>query len=329
MLIQLTSNDEKLLGVEDLKVHFRTPRGIAKALDGVNLEIGRAETYGLVGETGCGKSVTALSIMRLIRPPGKIVGGQIWFEGEELLGKTEEEMRMIRGSKIAMIFQEPMTSLNPVYAIGGQIAEPLKIHRSLEKSEILSKAVDLLGLVRMPDPVRTMRLYPHELSGGMRQRAMIAMMLSCDPGLLIADEPTTALDVTIQAQILQLMRELQKKMQSSILLITHDLGIVAEMCHKVAIMYAGQVVESASVSELFENPKHPYTIGLLHAIPKLHERVRRLEVIPGSVPDLIDIPRGCKFHSRCPHVMHVCRSKPPTHIKVGQEHYAACHLYGD
>jgi oligopeptide/dipeptide ABC transporter ATP-binding protein len=325
----VTAEAEKLLVVKDLMVYFHTPRGVAKALDGVNLEIGWAETYGLVGETGCGKSVTALSIMRLIRPPGKIMGGKIWFEGKELLGKTEEEMRMIRGSKIAMIFQEPMTSLNPVYTIGGQVAEPLKIHRSLEKSEILSKAVDLLGLVRMPEPLRTMAQYPHELSGGMRQRAMIAMMLSCDPGLLIADEPTTALDVTIQAQILQLMRELQKKMKSSILLITHDLGIVAEMCHKVAIMYAGQVVESATVNELFEDPKHPYTIGLLHAIPKLHERVRRLEVIPGSVPDLINIPQGCRFHSRCPHVMDVCRSRAPAYIKVGEEHYAACHLYND
>lgn len=320
---------EKLLVVKDLKVHFYTARGIVKALDGVNLEIGRAETYGLVGETGCGKSVTALSIMRLIRPPGKIMEGKIWFEGKELLEKTEEEMRTIRGSKIAMIFQEPMTSLNPVYAVGGQIAEPLKIHKSLEKSEILSKAVDLLGLVRMPEPLRTMAQYPHELSGGMRQRAMIAMMLSCDPSLLIADEPTTALDVTIQAQILQLMRELQEKMNSSILLITHDLGIVAEMCHRLAIMYAGQVVESATVSELFEEPKHPYTVGLLHAIPKLHERVSRLEVIPGSVPDLIHIPQGCKFHPRCPHVMDVCRSKAPPYIKVSEEHYVACHLYND
>lgn len=320
---------EKLLVVKDLKVHFYTARGIVKALDGVNLEIGRAETYGLVGETGCGKSVTALSIMRLIRPPGKIMEGKIWFEGKELLEKTEEEMRTIRGSKIAMIFQEPMTSLNPVYAVGGQIAEPLKIHKSLEKSEILSKAVDLLGLVRMPEPLRTMAQYPHELSGGMRQRAMIAMMLSCDPSLLIADEPTTALDVTIQAQILQLMRELQEKMNSSILLITHDLGIVAEMCHRLAIMYAGQVVESATVSELFEEPKHPYTVGLLHAIPKLRERVSRLEVIPGSVPDLIHIPQGCKFHPRCPHVMDVCRSKAPPYIKVSEEHYVACHLYND
>lgn len=320
---------EKLLVVKDLKVHFNTERGIVKALDGVNLEIGRAETYGLVGETGSGKSVTALSIMRLIRPPGKIMEGEIWFEGKELLGKTEEEMRMIRGSRIAMIFQEPMTSLNPVYTVGGQIAEPLKIHKSLEKSEILSKAVDLLSLVRMPEPLRTMAQYPHELSGGMRQRAMIAMMLSCDPSLLIADEPTTALDVTIQAQILQLMRELQQKMNSSILLITHDLGIVAEMCHRLAIMYAGQVVESATVSELFEDPKHPYTVGLLRAIPKPHERVSRLEVIPGSVPDLIHAPQGCKFHPRCPHVMDVCRSTEPSYIKVSEEHYVACHLYND
>lgn len=326
-MIEVTT--EKLLVVKDLKVHFNTARGIVKALDGVNLEIGRAETYGLVGETGSGKSVTALSIMRLIRPPGKIMEGKISFEGNELLGKTEEEMRMIRGSRIAMIFQEPMTSLNPVYTVGGQIAEPLKIHKSLEKSEILSKAVDLLNLVRMPEPLRTMAQYPHELSGGMRQRAMIAMMLSCDPSLLIADEPTTALDVTIQAQILQLMRELQQKMNSSILLITHDLGIVAEMCHRLAIMYAGQVVESATVNELFEDPKHPYTVGLLRAIPKPNERVSRLEVIPGSVPDLIHAPQGCKFHPRCPHVMDVCRSKEPSYIKVSEEHYVACHLYND
>jgi peptide/nickel transport system ATP-binding protein len=222
-----------------------------------------------------------------------------------------------------------MTSLNPVYAVGGQVAEPLKIHTSLEKSEILSKAVDLLNLVRMPEPQRTMTQYPHELSGGMRQRAMIAMMLSCDPSLLITDEPTTALDVTIQAQILQLMRELQQKMSSSILLITHDLGIVAEMCHKVAIMYAGQVVESATVTELFEDPKHPYTAGLLHAIPKLNQRVRRLEVIPGSVPDLIQSPPGCKFHSRCPRVMDVCKSKAPAYMKVSEGHYVACHLYNE
>lgn len=318
---------EKLLVVEDLKVHFHTARGIVKALDGVNLEIGKAETYGLVGETGCGKSVTALSIMRLIRPPGRIMDGKVWFEGEELLGKTEEEMRMIRGSKIAMIFQEPMTSLNPVYTVGGQIAESLKIHTSLEKSGILNRVVDLLGLVRMPEPLRTMTQYPHELSGGMRQRAMIAMMLSCDPSLLIADEPTTALDVTIQAQILQLMRELQTKMRSSILLITHDLGIVAEMCHRLAIMYAGEVVESATASELFEDPKHPYTVGLLHAIPKLHERVNRLEVIPGTVPDLTHAPQGCKFHPRCPHVMNVCKGKAPPYLKVSEDHYVACHLY--
>jgi len=303
-----------LLTIRNLHTYFFTDEGVAKAVDGVDLELKEGGTLGVVGESGCGKSVTALSVMRLIPdPPGKITQGEIFFGGTNLLKLSEAEMRKIRGRSISMIFQEPMTSLNPVFQIGDQISEVLRLHEGLPRKEAWDRSVEMLRLVGIPSPERRVQEYPHQLSGGMRQRAMIAMALACSPKLMIADEPTTALDVTIQAQILELMNRLQKDKGMSVILITHNLGVIAETAEKVAVMYAGRVVEYAEVKPIFGNPMHPYTQGLLKSIPRLdeeHARKARLEAIPGLVPSLLELPPGCKFSNRCKYVFEKCMEEP-------------------
>ena len=319
-----------LLSVKDLKVHFLTAGRTVRALDGVSFEIEEGKTFGLVGETGCGKSVTALSVLRLIPfPPGKIMGGEIRFRGRNLLGLSEEEIRSIRGKEISMIFQEPMTSLNPVFRIGEQMSEVIRLHQGLDPSRALAKAEEMLERVQIPDARRVVKQYPHQLSGGMRQRVMIAMELSCHPYLLIADEPTTALDVTIQAQILRLIKEMRKELHTSILLITHDLAVIAEMCDRVGVMYAGSIVEEAGVEEIFETPQHPYTRGLWGAIPRIDEEKEALSVIPGMVPDLSNPPPGCRFHPRCAYRFEACDQNVPFLISVGPGHRVACFLHGE
>ena len=318
---------QRLIEVRDLKTYFRTDDGMVPSVDGVSLHIDAGETLGVVGESGCGKSVTSLSIMRLIPiPPGRIVSGEILFQGEDLLKKSEDEMRAIRGNDISMIFQEPMTSLNPVYTCGDQIAEAIELHQGRGRKDAMDMAVEMLRLVGIPLPERRVGEYPHRLSGGMRQRVMIAMALSCNPRLLIADEPTTALDVTIQAQILELMRKLKNELGMAIMLITHDLGVIAEMAERVIVMYAGKVVEEAGVSSLFRDPLHPYTRGLLRAIPRLDEERERLHVIEGVVPNPLRLPDGCRFSPRCPHVMEVCRREEPRLSEVGAGRRLACWL---
>lgn len=300
-----------LLNIENLQTHFFTSNGVVKAVDGVSLEIPEGGTLGIVGESGSGKSVTAMSILRLVSEPGRIVGGKISFQGTDLLSLPTDRLREVRGGRIAMIFQEPMTSLNPVFTIGNQIEEAVELHqKGLSKSERWSKVVESLALVRVPDPERVARSYPHELSGGMRQRAMIAMALACRPQLLIADEPTTALDVTIQAQVLELLRELQEKLKMALIMITHDLGIIAETVDRVAVMYAGRVVETGKTADLFVKPRHPYTRALLQSLPTL-ETKGRLQTIPGSVPDLARLPRGCAYQDRCEKVQARCRADEP------------------
>ena len=319
-----------LLSIKDLRTHFHSAGKVVRALDGVSLEIAEGEAFGLVGETGCGKSVTALSVLRLIpTPPGKIVGGEIFFKGKDLLKLPEDGMRSIRGKEISMIFQEPMTSLNPVFRIGDQMAEVIMLHQGLDRSRAFGKAIDMLERVHIPDSQRVIRQFPHQLSGGMRQRVMIAMELSCHPSLLIADEPTTALDVTIQAQILRLIREMKKEFQTSILLITHDLGVVAELCDRVAVMYAGSVVEQADVEEIFSNPEHPYTRGLWGAIPLADQEKETLTVIPGNVPDLSNPPGGCKFHPRCGSRFDPCDRMVPPLFETSPGHWVSCFLYGE
>lgn len=316
--------NEKLLEVKDLRTIYDTNDGIVPAVDGVSFDLFRGETLGIVGESGSGKSQTALSIMRLIDKPGKIERGEIIFDGKRLLELSEQQMRKIRGNDIAMIFQEPMTSLNPVYTVGNQIAEAVMLHQGLNEKEALEIAVEMLRKVGIPAPEQRVKEYPHQLSGGMRQRVMIAMALSCNPKLLIADEPTTALDVTIQAQILDLMQQLRDDMDMSIMLITHDLGVVAEMCDRVVVMYAGQVVEHADVYSLFENPAHPYTEGLLNSIPRLDQKVKRLHVIEGVVPNPLYMPQGCRFNPRCPHATDKCRSQQPPMIEIGEGRSVSC-----
>jgi peptide/nickel transport system ATP-binding protein len=319
-----------LLEVDGLQTHFFTRDGIVRAVDGVSFSVAPGETLAVVGESGCGKSVTSLSILRLIAsPPGRIVGGRVVFEGRNLLALNEDEMRAVRGDAISMIFQEPMTSLNPALTVGRQIAESLVLHRGLSQRDAMAKAVEMLRKVRMPEPERRVRQYPHELSGGMRQRVMIAMALACGPKLLIADEPTTALDVTIQAQILELMRELARETGAAIILITHDLGVVAEMAQRVVVMYAGRKVEEAPVAELFARPRHPYTRGLLGSMPHLGDSVRaehgrRLVEIPGMVPSLKDEQPGCLFAPRCPNAVARCLQEVPPLTVHGPFHWAAC-----
>jgi len=319
-----------LLRIEGLQTHFFTEAGTVRAVDGVSLTVRKGETLGVVGESGCGKRVTALSVLRLIpNPPGKIVSGNIYLEGRDLLQLPEYEMRKVRGASISMIFQEPMTSLNPVFTVGDQIAEGIRLHQRLSKRESWNKAIEMLRIVRMADPERRVKEYPHQMSGGMRQRVMIAMALSCNPQLLIADEPTTALDVTIQAQILELLNELKAKLGMAVVLITHDLGVVADTAARVAVMYAGRVVEEAPVKELFTSPKHPYTQGLLNSIPRLEkaERRARLQAIPGMVPDLLDLPRGCKFQARCTKLFEPCSGEEPQLKEVASNHRVRCYLY--
>ncbi len=319
-----------VLEVEDLQTWFYTRQGIVKAVDKVSLSVRRGETLAVVGESGCGKSITALSIMRLIQsPPGRIVGGKVRLQGRDLLTLDEAEMRKIRGNEISMIFQEPMTSLNPVLNIGQQVAEAVILHQDLSRRAAMDKAVEMLRLVKIPDPERRAREYPHQLSGGMRQRAMIAMALSCNPNVLIADEPTTALDVTIQAQILDLILELQQKLGSAAILITHDLGVVAETAQRVIVMYAGRKVEEAEVGELFTEPLHPYTRGLMGSIPRLAtmaggEKAARLKEIPGMVPALSNLPPGCVFAPRCEHATELCRTEYPAYREMRPGHWAAC-----
>ena len=320
-----------LLSVDGLRVHFATRNGVVRAVDGLSFHVEAGETLAIVGESGCGKSVTSLALLRLLEEPPAKVAGEIVFEGRSLLGLNETEMRKVRGNQISMVFQEPMTSLNPLLTIGRQLIEPIALHRNISSRQARERALELLNLVGISLPERRMAEYPHRLSGGMRQRVMIAMALACNPKLLIADEPTTALDVTIQAQILDLMRNLQAKIGSAMILITHDLGVVAEVAQRVIVMYAGQKVEEASVADIFERPRHPYTRGLLGAIPKLGSSVveqpdARLTEIPGAVPSLIAPQVGCLFSNRCVDVHEVCRRLAPALREVGANHLSACHF---
>jgi peptide/nickel transport system ATP-binding protein/oligopeptide transport system ATP-binding protein len=322
-----------LLQVENLKTYFDTIDGIGKAVDGVSFHLSKRETLGVVGESGCGKSVMALSIMRLLRePPARIAGGRIHLDGCDLLGLGKGEIKSILGRRIAMIFQEPMTSLNPVFTVGDQICEMLTRHMQLGKSASRERAVEMLARVQIPSPGKIARDYPHQLSGGMRQRVMIAMALSCNPEVLIADEPTTALDVTVQAQIIELMMQLQQEFGTAILLITHDLGVVAQTAERIVVMYTGRVVEEAETLAIFEGPRHPYTRGLLQSLPKVGYRSpagrRPLHEITGVVPSLYALPPGCSFSPRCPEVMGICRGKAPELVDVGDGHRVRCHLYG-
>ncbi len=315
-----------LLEVKNLKTYFFSPGKVVPAVDGVTFHVDRGEVLCIVGESGCGKSVTSLSIMRLVpTPPGKFVAGEILFDGEDILKKTEKEMCGIRGNAISMIYQEPMTSLNPVFTIGMQIVEAIRLHQGLNRQEAEQKAIKMLHLVGIADPKSRLREYPHQLSGGMRQRVMIAMGLCCEPKLLIADEPTTALDVTIQAQILDLMRKLKKELGMTILFITHDLGVVAEMAQRVIVMYGGRVVEEAPVDALFAAPRHPYTKGLINCIPKTDDTRETLDVIPGIVPSPSNFPQGCRFHPRCPYAQERCRREEPSVYTIGATK-VSCHF---
>jgi len=320
-----------LLSIENLRTRFHIYEGIVTAVDGINLEVYRGETLGVVGESGCGKSVTALSILRLLASPPAEIQGEILFDGKNLLNMSLDEIRKIRGNSISMIFQEPMTSLNPVLTIGEQISEAIELHQGLTHQEAWSKAVEMLRIVQIPSPDVRAREYPHKLSGGMRQRAMIAMALSCHPRLLLADEPTTALDVTIQAQIVELMERLKEEIKTSIVLITHNLGLIAEMAKRVAVMYMGKVVEEAPVEDLFLEPLHPYTHGLLESIPWIGRKIKtgrkQLQEIPGMVPSLLEIPEGCRFHPRCPRVMDICRKEEPILIRPKEGRQVLCWLW--
>jgi len=323
--------NSNILEIKNLKTQFFTEAGVVRAVDGVNLVVKRGEVLGVVGESGCGKSVTSLSIMRLISSPGKIVEGGIFFNNENMLDFSEKEMRGIRGNRISMIFQQPQSCLNPVFRVGDQLAEVLVIHQDMDKETANKRSIELLSMVGIPDPERRVRAYPHEMSGGMAQRVMIAMALACVPELLIADEPTTALDVTIQAQILDLMRNLRSKMDTSIILITHDLGVVAEMCDRVTVMYAGRLVEEAPVEALFDSPKHPYTEALIGSTPVLGQAEKELTTIPGMVPNLVDLPGGCKFAPRCSarieNELEICTEEEPELKMIAPDRWVRCWLY--
>ncbi|RHW42700.1 ABC transporter ATP-binding protein [Neobacillus notoginsengisoli] len=327
----MSLNNDNILEVKNLRTSFFTDEGEVKAVDGVDFSIERGKTLGIVGESGSGKSITSLSILRLIEEEtGKIVDGEIIFKGENLLNKTKKQMKSIRGNNISMIFQEPMTSLNPTLTCGEQIAESIRIHQKLNRREAWVKAVDMLRQVGIPSPEKRAKQYPFELSGGMRQRVMIAIALACTPELLIADEPTTALDVTIQAQILELIKNLQEELGTSLMIITHDLGVVAEMCDKVAVMYCGKVVEYADVKTIFTNPKHPYTVGLLLSVPKHDQDYEGdLAVIPGSVPSPLNMPKGCRFAPRCPHARDICHSALPELLETADGDKVRCWIYSD
>jgi oligopeptide/dipeptide ABC transporter ATP-binding protein len=320
-----------LIEVKNLKTNFYTEDGVVKAVDGVDFFVNPGEVLGLVGESGCGKSVASLSIMRLISSPGKIVSGEIFFEGRDLLKLPKMEMVQMRGNRISMIFQQPQSSLNPVFKVGYQVAEVLQIHQNLSKVESWQRTIELFRLVGIPDPEKKVHAFPHEMSGGQAQRVMIAMALALNPQLLIADEPTTALDVTIQAQILDLIRDLRKKTDTAVILITHDLGIISEMADRVAVMYAGKIVEQTDIIPLFDNPLHPYTQGLMNSIPILGQKKNRLDVIPGTVPNLIDLPAGCRFAPRCRarsiHNLSICTEIEPNLLLASDNHFVRCWLY--
>lgn len=318
----------ELLNLEDLRTYFYTDLGVAKAVDGIDITIKKGAVLGIVGESGCGKSVTALSIMRLIpQPPGIIESGKILFEGNDLLKLNKREMRKIRGNRISMIFQEPMTSLNPVFKVGEQISEAIRLHQGLSRKDAFEKSIEMLDVVKIPSPQKRVHEYPHQMSGGMRQRVMIAMALSCNPALMIADEPTTALDVTIQAQILNLMQNLKDEVGTSIMLITHDQSVIAENAQKVIVMYAGKVMENAEVIDLFDNPCHPYTLGLMKSIPRPDDNRKRLDTISGIVPSLYNLPEGCKFNNRCDQVYRKCIKVEPPLFEVKEKHLCRCWLY--
>ena len=322
----MTSNGT-ILEVQDLKTYFYTGRGVVKAVDGVSFALKKGETLGLVVESGCGKSITCLSVIRLVpRPAGRIVGGRVLLEGEDLLTKSEKEMTRIRGRRITMILQDPMMSLNPLFTIGEQVAEPIRIHQKLGKTAVWKKVIEMLRVVRIPSPEVRMREYPHQMSGGMRQRISGAMTLSCQPDILIADEPTTALDLTIQAQFLSLLKEIQQQANLAMIVVTHDFGIIARVCERVAVMYAGKIVESALTRELFNNPVHPYTMALLNSLPKMEVKVDRLYSIEGQPPELHALPPGCSFSPRCPQGMEVCLKDSPPQKEITPGHYASCWL---
>jgi oligopeptide/dipeptide ABC transporter ATP-binding protein len=318
--------ESALLNVDGLRTYFFTEAGVVKAVDGVSLHVGKGETLGLVGESGSGKSVTALSVLRIVPRPGKVVDGKISFGGEDLLAKSEEEMRRIRGSKIAIVFQDPISSLNPVYTVASQLTEIIRLHQKIGKDEALEKAIRLLDLVGIPEPETRIHEYPHQFSGGMKQRVAVARALACEPRLLFADEPTTNLDVTIQAQVLGLMKNLKSRLGMSMVMITHDMGIIADMADRVTVLYAGQVFENARTQELFEAPKQPYTEALLAAVPRLDQR-RTLRVIPGNIPNLIEPPPGCRFHPRCRYAVERCKVDVPILEEVEPSHTVACHRW--
>ena len=324
---------ERLLDVSGLRTSFHTRDGVVRAVTGVDFHVNRGEVMGLVGESGCGKSVTSLSIMRLIVPPGRIEGGEVIFDGTDLLKLPDREMRRMRGERISMIFQQPTSSLNPVYDVGMQVGEMLELHRKMQRRDARNRALELLQMVGIPDPRRRLDAFPHELSGGMAQRVMIAMALACEPELLIADEPTTALDVTIQAQILDVIRTLQRETNTAMILITHDLGVVAETCDRVAVMYAGEIVEQSDVTTLFAAPKHPYTVGLIGSVPRLGEEREELAVIPGTVPNLIDLPEACRFAPRCTSRVEfdveLAEQRHPELRELDADHAVRCWMYHD
>ncbi|UCG04645.1 MAG: ABC transporter ATP-binding protein [Candidatus Heimdallarchaeota archaeon] len=323
-----TDPNDSLIRVKGLCVYFFTEEGVVKAVEGIDLDINRGETLGLIGESGSGKSVSALSMLQLLPvPPAKIMSGAVYFEDRDLLKLSDEEMRKIRGGKISMIFQDPMTSLNPLYSVTDQIGENLRVHRNMDPEEAIEEAINMMKVVGIPDAEKRAKDFPHQFSGGMRQRIMIAIALSCRPALLIADEPTTALDVTIQAQVLNLIEELKQKYQTSVLYITHNFAVVAEIADRLAVMYAGYIVEEHSCLECFENPAHPYTKDLLSSIPRVDRKLTHLEVIRGSIPNLINPPSGCRFHPRCKKVMDICSKEVPERIEIGPRHFVRCHLY--
>jgi peptide/nickel transport system ATP-binding protein len=317
---------QKLLEISDVRTYFFTEAGVVKALDGISVDADKGETIGLVGESGSGKSVTAQSVLRIVPKPGRIVDGSIKFEGEELLTKSEDEMRKLRGSQMAIVFQDPTTSLNPVYTVGKQLTDIMKLHKDLTNEQARESALGILERVEISDPLKRLKAYPHELSGGMKQRVAIARALACEPKLLFADEPTTNLDVTVQAQVLDLLKALQKEFNMAMVMITHDMGIIADMTRRVTVLYAGKVMEVAETAALFNNAKHPYTEALLKAVPSVAQ-TRTLEVIPGNIPNLIEPPTGCVFHPRCKYAKDICMKEVPSAEKVEEGHYVACHRW--
>jgi len=321
---------EPILVIEDLELEFKTEEGIVEALDGIDLVVKKGEIHGLIGETGCGKSVTSLTILGLLDDNARIRGGHVYYKGEDLLGLSQDDLRKnVRGNEISMIFQNPQSALNPVYTAGEQVKESIVLYQSEDKKEAKKLVLDELDRVKLPDPEDVYEKYPHELSGGMKQRVMIAMMLACNSKLLIADEPTTALDVSIQAQFLRVLKTLQKETDLSILYITHDMAVVSEICDIVTVMYAGQVVETANVNKLFKDPKHPYTIGLIHSVPGVETSIEDFDTIPGTVPRLINPPSGCRFHPRCEHAEEKCKKEKPKLERISSDHEVACHFWED